>query len=339
MPEPQDPVRNLQARLGFLEDEHRETRLLAQKLQQHVDTVLNSQRDASLRHESLEHALNASRSQIARFPGLEEEVRQLRDRYSAIQEDVAAAGQMQDKLLRLQDVEHDRLRTADAEILNRVDSLVDQINEILARLAPVADLLRRLGDGITRLTHDFEQLNGKVDGLTARHGLMGEQLRRVELEIGRIEKEFDPLRAQDAVALNRVQITLDQVKRVDEQVQEISSAVAEVQELAERVQIYRIEHQRLEEQLGHVLSGIEAMNQRADEQARQVRTLEERRSSQQEHLLRLQQELSETRNELGNRVLETHQLQTQSRLRELGELERAVRELKDHENRLKGKLG
>lgn len=339
MPEQQESLRGLIARIGVIEDEQRETRRIAQRLQQQIEALSNAQRDTAARHEATEQALLSSRGQAARFPELEEEVRQLRDRYDALRQDVAVVGQMQDKLTRLQDVENERLHLADAEILGKVEGLVGQIGELHARLAPVSENLRRLGEGLSRVGQEVEHCRQQIDALANRQGVLAEQIRRLELEIGRIEQEFEPLRAQDTVVLGRVQIAQDQVRRLDEQVQDVGQSIAKIQDLAERLQIYRIEYQRLEEKLAGVVTGVESFDQRFDELDRMIRTSDERRMALQDQILRLQQQLSEGLADLGSRMLETHQLYAQARLRDLAELERQVRDLKEHENRLKGKLG
>ncbi|MBI3979019.1 MAG: hypothetical protein HY331_12620 [Chloroflexi bacterium] len=319
----------INSRVTWLEDEQRKDSIQITKLQQQVEQMWNIYRDLGLRQEAVEQFANVARGQLSRLQGIEETTRQLRERLLALQEDLSNHGQANERNERIWQGEIERIKQSLSEHWHRMDLMQRQIDEAIARIPPLADSQRRQAETVGQLGQMLEELRDQADRLVTRQELADQQIKRNEQEIGRVERELEPLRRQDEVAVTKTQIVADQIRRVDEQVHTMAGREQVIQELAEKLQVYRLELQRGEQEIGETQLALTEQAQRQEEHARQLKLLEERRVAQLEQIDRLFQSIRDTRSELLDLSLDWQHLLEQQKVRDLAEVERQVKEMKE----------
>lgn len=263
--------------LDWLEEDHRQLRARVGHLDQEVAALQVTSRDQALRQRADSAELEALRQHLNRVPSLEEGIRQAQEDIGDVRALQTQLSSAQERAERTSVLELERIRIQIAEAAQRLSGLVEEVQPLPIRLQALGDHTKRQQDHLTAVQQVVEEIVGRQASLQSKIDLSVEQARRVEQALGVLGNEFAPLRREDEVLASRIQLAMDLARQVEQKMADVLVEEQARRELAERVEILRVERQRLQQQVADLEHAIAGLVDRAEELARQVRQEIDRR--------------------------------------------------------------
>jgi len=316
------------ATLTWLEEEYRQSKAQINRLQQQMEQLLNLTRDTSDKLRAAEENVGVLTAKLNVLPKLEDEIRQLRDLVGKVH---AAQGQdaaRMEEIERARRGESDRDRQSRSEMWHRLDYIEGQKDALQAKVDVLDENQKKYQDNIAMLHQHLDKVGRQNEVLEGRIQRTLEQGRHEEQEFTRLSREIDALRHQDEVISSRVQIAADQVKRIDEQNQEIISQESLKLDLSEKIDSIRADQQRTEKLLVEVQQISLESRERLEGHARLLSRLETRLQTNADNLAEARQQALEIRQQLAEQIMELLQLQEQQRRRSMSALEQDLQEIR-----------
>lgn len=324
--------------LGWLEEQHHQTKAQVARLQYQIEQLSNLTREQAGQIRTAQEELAAARNQLNRWSVIDETVRQLREVIARLQGTQAEHLQETDKDEKGRQQELERAKQAVNDMWLRIDNVYKEFEPLLGKVQAISDVTKRHQEAVGELFKSTDSLGKQTETLAARLQIANEQGRRNEGETDRINKLLEALQTQDGVATTRLQVLADKVKQVDEQ---MAAVLAEEQlklDLNERIQVLRLEQQRLEKAVTNISPMIDIHSVRMDEQARELRQVEERRLITAEEVKELKQVLAEQTARFEGYLIGIEELEERHKRRQVTELELQANEIKGRIAKLKGQV-
>jgi chromosome segregation ATPase len=318
----------LASTVAWLEDELRETRAALAKLAQAFEQTQTQLWELTNRLHRVEDAVGAIPPQLAALPRLDGQLAQVKDQLGAVQEEGLHAMARLTELDRELDAAIERERQARNELTHRLETVERQVRATASRVETVEESVRRALEAVSLARQRSDEIARDVDGLEGRLGRLLEAGNRLEHEQARLAGELDGLRRQDELVLERVQVYVEMVKRLEGQIALVAADVAVKQDVLEKIELARVETHRLEERLAALEAAAETLRDQSGELERAVGLLEGRQKGFQERLTALQADLAAQRTFVNEQFQRLHQLQERLKRRQIEDLERDLREIR-----------
>ncbi len=293
-----------------------------------LEQLLATTRSHAEKIHIMEETLSVAANGMAQLPRMEEELRQGRAHIERLKltqsEDLVQVGE--DLRKQNNEVERDRERTSE---LQHRQELLEADNELRqAKVQALDEVTRRFQEIINQIPQQFEDMAQENQELNAK------ALRNIETSkrdvIGRLDREVGPLRKQDDVVVNKIELVNAQVKHLEENCDAVFAGVDQWQKLVERMDLQHAEIQRLEKQLVEHLQLLEEIKEQLDITGRAFGHLDSRSQTNNDRLVDLQQQVWDTHRRAGQQVSDLAQIEEKQKKRQIVELEQQLRELKKH---------
>ncbi|MDO8672202.1 MAG: hypothetical protein Q7O66_12355 [Dehalococcoidia bacterium] len=324
--------------LGWLEEEQHQTKAALGRAQYQLDQLVNLAKEQAGQIRAIHEDLAAARNQLSRVTALDEIARQLRENLARMQSSFTQSMQETEKDHRGQQVEIERNKQAINDIWLRLDGTYKEFEPLLGRAQALSDSVRRHDETLGLLAKNFDAFQQHSETLNARSQIAVDQGRRNESAIEGVNRQLDNLRGQDELLMSRLQIVTNNLRQIDEQT---AAVLAEEQlrlDLAERLQVVRLEQQRLEKQIANTIPLVDMHTGRLDEQVRELRQVEDRRQVTAEDLRELRLLLLEHISRVDNNLIAVEELEERHTRRQISELEFQANDFKERIAKLKGQV-
>lgn len=314
--------------VAWLEDELRETRAGATKLAQTQEQTQAQLWDLTNALHRFENVLSALQPQLAVIPRIDSQLSPLRDGITAVQQQGMGTAARLGELSRQIEAEVERQRLATAELLKRVENVERQTQAMAGQLEALEDMDRRLGDLVAQVRLRAEETSRHVEDVQGRVGRAVESASRTEAEQARIGGELDNLHKQDGVLSERLGVYADLVKRIEVQISKVASEITIKQDVMERLDLSRVERQRLEERIASVEGQLEHFQDSDEEAIRQLSLIDGRQRGFQDRLNNLLNDLVAYRAQMLEQIQRIYQVQERMKRRQIEDIERDLREMR-----------
>ena len=315
----------------WLEEELREAKARLHKVEHELEQALKQvwALDADVR--KLAEALSAAGMEAAALPGLREEMRQLRDQISRVQDRQTALANRTEEVLRQHGAEAGRERQERVALARQMEALSKAVGQYEGRIQALEEASRHVEEEVAGgrlaqqgLARDFEELSSR----TARNL---EAATRLEHELGRAAGQLEALGKEDEALSDRLNLIQEQVRRQGERLdkfEDVAAFPAEAKELLQRV---RFEREQLAERLGAVerLSG--EVGERVQEFVQGLARLDQRGQSQATQLLLMQEQIQELNEQTREQMKRLFQNVLRQRRRQAEALAQEIKELSQGE--------
>ncbi|MBI2908168.1 MAG: hypothetical protein HYX92_11020 [Chloroflexi bacterium] len=321
-------TRTISGAVRWLEDEQRQVKAHAAKLQQLVDQLQAQNWDQAERLRLVEEALSGLQGQIARLSRLEDATRQVQETVGHIQ---TAWGETVEKFAenqRLWQAEIDRERVERGELQKHLDATMDTLDKAGARLQSLEEAIRKHQEPIRVLNQGLAAVVQRAESLEGRAAQSLEQHKRWQNDITRIDKELESFHEQAGIILERVRLLAEQPKRLEEQMAAVLAEEAARRSLEERVELGRSERERLERKEVELEQAVLHYREQLAEHSNLLLHLENRSQSTAGHLNELREQFWDVRQQLSERLSLLCQLEEGQKKRQVAEIEQQIRELK-----------
>lgn len=314
--------------LAWLEDELRETKAQVGRLQQGLDQSSGQIRELSTHVYSVQDLAASLAPRLDTIPPIAQQLAQLRDRASTTEEQTRTAEYGLGEALRMQQVETERLRQELNGTYRRIEILERTIEGWGNRFESLEETDRRIQDAAVLARQRIEDQGRQQESFDARLGRNAEMVKRYEHELGRLTVEIESLQKQDALAVERVQVYAEMIRRLEERADRVEAEVTSQREIFERLDLLRAELHRLEDRISLVETADKEHVQQIDDHRHVLSLLDGKDRGLTERLALLSEELSEYRTLVSEQFQRLHVVLDRQKRRQIEDLERDLRELK-----------
>lgn len=319
--------------LHWLEEEHRQSKAAAFKVQQQVDQLQAALWAQGDRMHALEQALAVVTSQVARINKLEDDLRQAHELIDRLQEFQSDQTERWTSADRARFADQERSRQELVQIFQKLEQLERDEAFVRGRVHSVDETQRRIQDALVDLGQRIDNLAQTDESLVGRLQTVNEQVRRKDQDISRLDGELDALRKQDELALNRIQVLGEQVRRVEDlgPLRDLGTRLEN--EFNEKLELHRVERQRMERTVLEIELLLEQHRTRLEELSQHTTQVETKSTAQADYVTQLREQVWALRDEMIAQLGELFKMEEQQKRRQMADLEQQLLELKNRSAR------
>jgi len=324
-----DPSQSVST-LAWLQDQFHLLKAQVGKVQHQIDQTQAMALDVSEKLREQETAVAEVSSQASAVAPFQEDLRRLKDVVARLQEQqVQLRGQLEETIRqRMTEAERDRVGLSD--LRRRVEDLERNVEGWLDRQSGIEDSARRYQEGITLANLRTENIEQTLELLEGRASRNLEATNRIDQEISRIDAAIQGLEREDDLQSERARVALEAARRVEALVESEKRDLLALTQLSERMDLLKVERQRLEERLAQVEEEMNEFRNLLGRQEQLVGVLDGRTQGYLGRLEALREEILRHREQFIEHLLKLSSGQERLKRRQIEELEREIRELKQH---------
>jgi len=316
--------------LAWLQDQFHLLKAQLGKVQHQTDQTQAMALDVAEKMRQQEATVAELASQASATVPLQEEIRQLKDVLARLQEQqVQARGQLEETIRqRLSEAERGRVEVGD--LCRRLEDLERHVESWLDRQSGIEDAARRYQEGIALANARSESMDQRLENLEGRASRNLEATNRIDQEISRIDAAIQGLEREDDLQSERARVALEAARRVEADVESERRDLRALAELSERLELLKVERQRLEDRLAQVEENVNELRGLLAHQEQLLGVLDGRTQGYLGRLESLREEIMRHRQQFVEHLLKLSSGQERLKRRQIEELEREIKELKQH---------
>ncbi len=318
----------LASTLAWLEDNLRENKVQVARLSQLVEQSQTQVWDLTHRLLKAEENSAALSTQLNDVPRLEAELDAFNGRITRSEDRQGTVETRVVDIVHQQQIDTDHLRTETNELVKRVDGWERLTQGWTSRLDTLEEVSRRTQESTSVVRQRLEDFERFVELVDQRAGRTSDALKRVDNEFSRLAADIEALQKQDALHNERQQVYVEIVKRLDEQLADVTEKVNIKREIDEKLELHRAGIRRSEERLGVLEETDEQMRERVEDVQRAVALIESKDKNLRDRVAGLQKQLGEYQVHLAEQFQKAQGLLERQKKRLIEDLERDIREIK-----------
>ncbi len=325
----EDPSQSVDT-VAWLQDQLHLLKAQLGKVQHQMDQTQALAMDVSEKLRQQEGAVAGLANQGGMIAPLQEEVRQVKDLLARLQEQQAHVRTQLEDMTRQRTTEAERDRVEGADERRRLQDLERQVEEWLNRQSGVEDAARHYREGISQVNLRAENIDQRLEALEGRASRNLEATNRIDQEISRIDAAIQGLESEDVLQAERARVALEASRRVEAVLEAERRDLQLLAHLAERVELLRVERQRLDDRLAQAEEDINDLRGALARQEQVAGLLDGRTQGYLARLEALREEILRHRQEFVEHLLKLSSGQERLKRRQIEDLEREIKELKQH---------
>lgn len=315
----------------WLEEELREAKARLHKVEHELEQALKQvwALDADVR--KLSEALSAAGMEAAALPGLREELRQMRDQMSRVQDRQTALGNRTEEILRQHGADAGRERQERAALAKQSEALLKAVGQYESRMQALEEASRHVEEEVAGERLAQQGLARDLGELSSRTARNLEAATRLEHELGRANGLIESLGKEDEALSERLNLVQEQARRQGERLDKFENVAAFPAEAKELLQRARFEREKLAERLGSVERLAGEVGERVQEFVQGLARLDQRSQSQTTQLLVMQEQIQELNQQTKEQMKRLFQNILRQRRRQAEALAQEIKELSQGE--------
>ena len=325
----EDPSQSINT-VAWLQDQFHLLKAQLGKVQHQMDQTQAMALDVSEKLGQQEAEVAGLVSQGSTIAPLQEEMRQLKDVLTRLQEQQGQVRTQLEEMVRQRMAEAERERVEVSDQHRRVQDLERQVEAWLDRQSGTEDAARRYREGITLANLRAEGMEQRLEALEGRASRNLEATNRIDQEISRIDAAIQGLEREDDLQAERARVALETARRVEAAVESERRDLQALAHLSERRELLKVERQRLEDRLAQAEEEINELRGLLGRQEQLTSVLEGRTQGYLGRLEALREEILRHRQQFVEHLLQLSTGQERLKRRQIEELDREIKELKQH---------
>jgi chromosome segregation ATPase len=316
--------------LAWLQDQFHLLKAQLGKAQHQADQTQALALDVADKLRQQEATIADLATQTSAIGPLQEELRQVKEAFGRLQDQQVQLRTQLEETIRQQMTEAERERVQVGDLHRRLEDLERNVEGWLDRQSGVEDAARRYQEGIALANVRAEGIEQRLEALEGRASRNLEATNRIDQEISRIDAAIQGLEREDDLQSERARVALEAARRVEALVESEKRDLQALSQLSERMELLRVERQRLEERLAQAEESVEELRGLFARQEQLVSVLDGRTQGYLGRLEALREEILRHRQEFVDHLLKLSSGQERLKRRQIEELEREIKELKQH---------
>ena len=312
----QDQLYQLKAQVGKLEQQLEQVQLINTKLSESTHKVEGSLQEA---------VLAASQT-----PRVQEELNQAIALIVQLQDRQAETKERIEELGRSRGLDEDRDLEEWADVVKRTEQLERQVDLWKDRQMGVDESRRHQSEEVALLQQRIQQMEVRLDTAEGKATKSLETAGGAEQKLSQVESTFDELRQQNEAIGERARVAAEAVNKVEHMLEQNLEELRRMELLAERIELHRAERQRLEDRALRLEEEVQELRGRADQAEHQQGMLGTQQQGLASRLDAVQEQVEEQRSILIEQIRKLTATQDRTKRRQIQELERELREMKQY---------
>jgi len=311
----------------WLEEELRQTRAQVHKVEHQLDQLLNQVWNLEGNLRRVEEAISGAGIVAAAFPGLQEELRQVKDQITRLHDRHTAFANRSEEVGRQRQAELQRERQDWAALVKQVENLAKGVGQYDSRLQAAEDSGRHLDEEMGSLRLEHKNLGRDIEEMTSRSSRNLEAALRVEQEVGRVTAEQDSLHQQALLLSERLSLLLAQLQRDEQRLEKLESYLDLPQEIKDQMNRGRFEREQMAERLTAIERSTGELLEQTQEFTEGVARLQVRSDHHGSALLAIAEELRQHRQAVSDQLKRLTRIMERQRRRQADSLAEEIKEL------------
>ena len=310
----QDQLYQLKAQVGQLEQQLEQVQVVNSKLNESTHKLEGSLEEATLA--------------ASQTPRLQEELNQAIALIVQLQDRQAETKESIEELGRSHGLDEDRDLEEWAEVVKRTGYLERQVELLKDRQSGVDESRRHQTEEVALLRQQIQQMEVRLDAAEGKSTSSLESANATEHRLSQVDSTFQELRQQNEAIGERARVTADTVTRVEHMLEQNLEELRRMELLAERIELHRAERQRLEDRALRLEEELQELKGRTDEGEHLQGKLGGQQQTLGSRFDVLQEQVEEQRSILIDQIRKLTATQDRTKRRQVQELERELREMK-----------
>jgi len=316
--------------LAWLQDEVHMVKGQLAKLQHQMDQTQALVLDTADKLRQSEAALAGLAGKISNTAQFQEDIRQIKDATSRLQEQLAQGRSQVEEVVRQRLTEAERERVERTDVLRRLVDAEREVETWRERQGAVEQAARHAQEGVTLVTLRQENAEHRIDGIEEKAARSVEAANRIDNELSKVEAVLQELRREDEVQAERARVALEAARRLEGEFDSHKGVREMVSQLDEKVELLRAERQRLDDRSSQHEETMEELRGQLEHQGQLLSLLDGRTQGLQGRLDALRDDIHTSREQVTDHLKSLSHGQERIKRRQIEELEREIRELRQH---------
>jgi len=316
--------------LRWLQDEVRDARAQAGKLEQQADQLQALFSDLAERSRHHDELLAALAAQLATLASVQEGFHKLQTEAVRLREEQERTRAQAEEAARQHEAEGERARAERAEVIRQLQEIERQVASSAERQSSVEEVGKRYQEAAALAAQHAAQLEQRLEETESRTARSLEAINRFEQKLPEVEVALDNAVRATETSNERTRLVTDVIRRVESEVADLIKQIRELSDLPERLDLQRVERQRLEARFSQLEEMVNSLTAGKEEHQYLLSALDGKHHGYEGRLDALSERLEEYRQQLGDYLLKLTQSQEQLKRRQIGDLEREIKELEQH---------
>ena len=310
----------------WIEEEQRQQKANAYKLQQQVEQQQNALWTLGNRLTALETALTTMMSHGTRVSTVEEGLRHTQEMLERLHADRENQRQQDEAVPRERQNIFERDRQGYIELLQKQETWEREKTAILDRIQAIEESARRRQEEQFQITQSLNALENKDDDLSGQLSAQQSQARHLAESFAEMAKDVQTMQAQDEVTQGRMQHVLELVRRLEgeDSLHEVENKLTTA--IAEQSELQRMERQRLDRLLSESQLASEQYKSTVEDLRQLVIQMQGKSQSLNDHLDHVRDQMWQLKTELTEQFASIRGNEEKHRRRMIGELEQQIKE-------------
>jgi chromosome segregation ATPase len=311
----------------WLERELRETRARLHKVEAELEQSLKRMWSLESDVKRVSEAGTTAGSTTSVVGGFREDLRQVRDQLSRIQDRQSAISNRTEEALRHRGSEGGKDKQDMGVVSRQMDMLARNVGEYDNRLHLIEEALRRLEDDFAGARLSSAQMERVIEEGTGRATRSLETSARLEQQVHVTGSALDSLRKVDEELADRLNLVLEQVHKHNERIDKIEDLAPFPDEARELIHRATSDRELMAQRIAIVEKLAAEMAERTQTLGHSLAKVEQRQQVQNAQIIDLAGQVNETAEVLQTQMKRLTQLLLRQRRRQLDTLSAEIKEL------------
>ena len=316
----------------WLENELRDTKARLHKVEGELEQSLKHSWALESDIRKIHESMNVSGSAAAQLTAMREELRQVHDQLSKVQDRQAAITNRTEEVLRQRQADSGRDKQELSTLFKQIEAVGRGVGQFEDRLKSLEESVRRSEDSVSAARLGAQAIERQFEDVVVRGQRSLEAAVRLEQDIARMTGDVDGLSKADAELDDKIKLILESTRRVAERLDKTDSLVnfpAEARELITRANSER-------DQLAQRIALAEKLGGELTEELQKlthhIAKIDQKQQVQNAQIMDLMGRVQETSEQLQAQVKRVFQLFLRQRRRQMDTLAQEIKELGQGEN-------
>lgn len=324
-----------QSAVNWMHDQLGQLKTLMSRLQQQGDQTQAALLDVNEKLREADSTLRELGGRTIGLPAVFDQLRQVAGLLDRIQDAEVLIDTKFEILERQGGERRDRDQAEKNDLFRRIQDAERRIDALIERQASGDDAARRAHEEISRGHIQFQGINQRLDGVETKAARAIDSIARLEQQHGESESAIRALRREDDALEERARVSHEIASRVETEFHAHREEHRALPLLAERVELLRVERQRLDDRTSRIEASLEDARSRLEREEETSALIDKRMKAHDARIDHAQNSMVEFQRTLTEQLLKLNQMLERMRRRHVEELEREIKELRVQANILK----
>lgn len=327
----------LNGTLTWLEDEARQAKAGLNRLHGQYEQLVGLIREFSDQLRVMQDAIATLRSQTSHIATMDEALKSVQGALAQCRDSLADLATATDRARKTDQGEVDRLRSVLAEAWHRIETLRHDLDPLPGKLQNLAEAQQRVVESVQAAHSANDALRAEIAQLAQKIQISAEREKRVDDRFGDFQLQIDGLVRQQESVSDQVRILSDRLLQTEERIAAVLAEEEARRSLEQQLHLVRVALARVEKQAHELDVRTTEQKQQIDETHRLAKQVDDRRAALAERVTEQAEAIQRVREELADLLADYETLEEQHRVRLVAELQQQIRDVRTRIAKARGK--